>query len=92
MSFTNKLIAAALTGAVLGAAGCSSTTANTEPTTPAAGDKASCKAGGGSCKGAASCNGAAGGDKASCKQSGSCTSMPAPAQGAPAPAAPAPAQ
>ena len=60
MSLNDKLIAAALMGAVLGAAGCASSPAAGEPTTPAAGDKASCK-------GAMACKNADGTDKASCK-------------------------
>ena len=91
MSLMDKLLAAALTGAVLGAAGCASTAAQGEPTTPAAGDKADCK-GNASCKGADSCKGAnaEGGDKASCKGQSACKGAGScNGQGTPAPAAPA---
>jgi hypothetical protein len=67
MGYREKLLAAALTGAVLGAAGCGASTASqTAGTTPvaASGEKHSCKGeascnGQHSCKGEASCNGAA---------------------------------
>lgn len=71
MGLTEKLLAAALTGAVLGAVGCGSTSSQAQPTTPegASGEKHgckgehSCKAENG-CKGEHSCNGQAapGGD------------------------------
>lgn len=66
MSLSDKLLAAALTGAVLGAAGCASTSSQSQPTTPeaAAGEKHQCKNGGScqgdhQCKGEHSCNGGA---------------------------------
>ena len=42
---SERLLAAALLGSMLGASGCASTTAQTEPTTPpgASAEKASCK-------------------------------------------------
>jgi len=79
MSLTDKLIAAAFTGAVLGAVGCASTASQAEPTTPgtATAEKHSCKgeascSGKSSCKGEHSCSGQAqgadgSGEKASCK-------------------------
>jgi hypothetical protein len=58
MSLSDKLLAAALTGAVLGAAGCASTSSQSQPTTPesAAGEKHQCK-GGNSCQGEHHCKG-----------------------------------
>ena len=78
MSLTDKLIAAALTGAVLGAVGCASTSSQSQPTTPeGVAEKHSCKGehscnGQNSCKGENSCSGHehsadGSGDKASCK-------------------------
>jgi hypothetical protein len=58
MSLSDKLLAAALTGAVLGAAGCASTASQSQPTTPesATGEKHQCK-GGNSCQGEHHCKG-----------------------------------
>jgi hypothetical protein len=88
MGLSEKLLAAALTGAVLGAIGCAST--QSQPTTPegATGEKHACKGEHASCKGDHTCNGhaaptgdaappepsAEGADKSSCKAAGSCHS------------------
>jgi hypothetical protein len=78
MSLSDKLLAAALTGAVLGAAGCASTASQSQPTTPesAAGDKHQCK-GGNSCQGENHCKG-----EHSCKGSGAAAGGEAAAPGA----------
>ncbi|MET0388534.1 MAG: hypothetical protein ABW321_21360 [Polyangiales bacterium] len=58
MTLSEKLLAAALSGAVLGAVGCASTSGQSQPTTPenAAGDKHGCKGEHG-CSGEHSCGG-----------------------------------
>jgi hypothetical protein len=86
MNAMEKLLAAALMGSVMGAAGCASTTAQSEPTTPGAekaacNGKASCKGEAGSCKGHASCKGE-GGEKASCKGQHGCSGEGQPGEAA----------
>ena len=76
MNKRNPLIAAAISGLILGGSACASSKAAETSSTPAAQEKASCKAAEGGDK--ASCKGAEGGDKASCKDGGekaSCKSL-----------------
>jgi hypothetical protein len=87
-TLSERLLAAALLGSVLGAAGCASTSAQSEPTTPgASAEKASCKGTHG-CKGngtpgetAAGVEGdgsSAGGEKMSCKSGHGCNGTASP--------------
>jgi|SRR5689334_2801870 hypothetical protein len=86
---SERLLAAALLGSVLGAAGCSSTTAQSEPTMPnASAEKASCKGQHG-CSGSGTPGETAagvqsgsdsGGEKASCKGQHGCNGMGTPGE------------
>ena len=90
---TERLLAAALLGSVLGAmGGCASTTAQTEPTTPgASAEKASCKGQNGckgqgtpgeSAAGVQTGGGDATGEKASCKGQHGCNGSGTPGESA----------
>ena len=91
-TLAERLLAAALLGSLLGATGCSSTTAQTESTMPA-GEKASCKGQHG-CSGQGQPGESAGGvvshgggdgatgEKASCKGQHGCSSQGQPGESA----------